>query len=311
MNKRGVLTVVVLLCVVAVGLLLWWSLAWRRVDGRSASQWFDVIQQAGRTVSYHAEGTVAPLTTAGSPHRFVLDQGTGGRYSMRVLRPGSDAHCALGFDGRHVWYDTGGQRTAGDTTGATGTKPRAMRLLGVATVAQRPAVGLLVHSGAVRKEIWIDRKTGVVLAMKTRFRRNVISDMRVTAIDYRAVTPAACSIPSPNAMHAVSVAEATGLLGRAPLQAQWVPRGFRAQGLLRGHCGCCKSDMVVVRYVNGISAVTLFEMAGHMQCAMGQGCAMAPSGSALVATRQVGGLSVTAVGMVDSHVLRRILDSVR
>lgn len=303
MTRRISLIVVLLLLVLGVG--LWAFGVLRRVDGRSAAQWLALTQQAAHTVTYHAEGHT---TANGTRATFTLDQGEGGRYTMHV----TDANgrcCALGFDGKQHWYDAGQRQTAVDGQGQQPVPTRATsRILGAGRVAGRPVVRLVVYSKPLRKEIAVDRKTGVILAMTTRQQRRVQSDMRVDRITYQPVQVAGCATAT--TARAVSDADARKALGTPLLRPAWLPAGFVSTGVVLGPCNCCDRPMATLHYTNGVTSLTLFEMADH-GCVMASGCAMAPDAHTLVEERTSRGLTITAVTTLTHHDLTRVLDSLR
>jgi negative regulator of sigma E activity len=178
-------------------------------------------------------------------------------------------------------------------------------------VAGRSSVILRVQRGNLSKELSIDRETGVVLRMVTTDHRREVSRMVIQHITYEPVTVTPCPPDAETAMKPVSHPEVSTILGRQAVEPRWLPDGMTARGTFREWCNCCQQEMVVLRYADGVRTLTLFEGAGHHQCAMAAGCHMASSGSAYVEARRVGRVTVTAVGDVDRETLANILRSLQ
>lgn len=303
--KRKVIGIGLLLALAATAFVIWEAEGTRRIDGRTAHGWLLLAEHARQSVPYQAEGrTVAQGTTA----RFELQQGKQGRYAMQVT-DAKGKHCTLGFDGAQVWYATGA-RTVSAPGNDTAHLPESadVHLLGTDTIAARPAVRLSLRSGDVRKELALDRKTGVVLAMASYDGKREISRMQLDNIIYRAV-----EVPSRPA-DAADVRPATlrqmrERIGHAPLQPTWLPEAFTARGMYVDSCSCCQTAMAVLHYSDSLRAVTLFEFVGDHACAMSEGCRMAPRSGELVESRRVGKFTVIAVGNIDRRTLDRLLDS--
>jgi negative regulator of sigma E activity len=69
--------------------------------------------------------------------------------------------------------------------------------------------------------------------------------------------------------------------------------------------------MAALRYSDGVSMLTLFEMSAKDSCMTEGGCGMAATGQDLVMSRVVGNVTVTAVGNVDSATLKRFIGSLQ
>ncbi|MHB0935665.1 MAG: hypothetical protein ACYDCO_07495 [Armatimonadota bacterium] len=297
----------VLLLAAAAG-VTWAWLSWRTVDGRNASAWLAFTHQASQRVSYRANGHT---TWQGTPATFSLTQGEQGRYVMRV----TDARgqlCTLGHDGRFTWYQANAHtvRTAKTEAAPMPSHVRS-RIVGTSTVAGRPSVTLRVRSGNLSKALSIDRETGVVLRMVTTDHQREVSRMDVQHITYEPVTVTPCPSDADTAMKPVTHPEVSTILGRQAVEPHWLPDGMTARGTFREWCNCCQTEMAVLRYADGVRTLTLFEGAGHHQCAMAEGCHMAPSGSAYIETRRVGQVTVTAVGDVDRETLAKVVRSLQ
>ena len=281
----------------------------RRVDGRTPARWLAFADAASRRVSYHAEGHDR---TQGVPSRFLLDQGTNGRYVM-TTEDARGRQSALGYDGSQLWYATG---TKAEKIAVTQTLspslPGRARILGTAMLAGRPVVRLSVSSGSLRKTLSIDRKTGIVLAMTTAASGKERSSMVIDRIAYHAVDVQCCGQAClPLARHVDSATLAAGLGGHLLLP-RWLPAGMVLTDMLLGPCPTCGQPMGTLRYSDGLNAITLFEMidCAHM-CDMGAGCRQAGNEGAVVANTTIGGCSVTAVGSVEAHSLDKVLASMR
>lgn len=294
--------------IVIIGAACWFIAGHARVDGRSAAGWLEFARRENRAVAYHAEGQTR---TDGQQARFILDQGNDGRYSMRVTGPGQQ-QCTLGYDGRQLWYTTGSQtEKRADTDGPIPPVNAKARILGTGAVAGRPVVRLSVKSGNSRKTISIDRQTGVILAMTTMFRRQVVSEMTVEQVTFGPVRVMSCSGQQASAIESATPAQLTQMLGGTLLHPGWLPAGFAPTGTFTSSCNCCAREVAVLRYSDGVRTLTLFEMRSRMMCAMGKGCQMAPTGNALVAARCIGELSVTTVGNLDAGTLQRVVDNLK
>jgi len=279
----------------------------RRVDGLSGREWLAKTERAAQTVSYHAEGHT---TAEGKQAKFTVDQGTGGRYCMTIVDAGG-RDCSIGYDGKRTWYAAEDKQESA----VPGTKqPPAVlhgRVTGTSTVAGRPAVLLSVRSGSLKKLIAVDRKTGVVLSMRTLFGDKPVSEMALEKIEYRAVAPVKQARDAQPVLQAATTQQLSKLLGHAVLQPNKAPRGMKLEGTYRDRCPCCGADMAVLRYTDGLATLTLFEMRSDMMCAMDGGCHMAPGNNALVESRTIGDITVAAVGTLSAKELDRVLDSLK
>jgi len=285
----------------------WQWTQYRRVDGRTGRQWLALVEQAAQTVPYRAEGHTI---TDGKQARFTVDQGTGGRYRMRLV-DAKGRCCSLGNDGARTWYtaENTAESMATDDRLAAAT-PRG-RITGTAMIAGRSAVLLAVHSGPLRKLIAVDRRTGIVLSMRTLFRDKPVSEMQLDKIDYREDIPAVKAPSTATVLQAATSQELAKLLGQPVLYPGRLPQRFTLKGTYVDRCSGCQMDKAVLRYTDGLSTLTLFEMRNGMMCAMGNGCQMAPGDNALVETRTFGNLTVAAVGTLSAKELDRILDSLK
>ena len=289
-------------------LLGFWGFGYiRRVDGRNATAWLSFAAQASRSVSYHAVGSTR---SGGRQAQFTLDQSSDGRYTMQTT--GADGKAGtLGFDGKRLWC-----RTCNGQSSITTSDPQQVpasarcRIIGTGAIAGRPVVRLAVHSGAMRKELAIDRKTGVILAMDTRFHRQDVSTMRVDSISYQPVIIEGCAFKSASSAHPATDSMIVNALGQM-LRPQWLPRGMSAAETYLGPCSCCGKPMASLHYSDGVSSLTLFEMSAKMTCMAGGGCQVTPTGNMLVASRITGDIAVTAVGNVDVRTLKRVLESLQ
>ena len=292
-----------------VGVSLWGYGYVRRVDGRSPAQWLAYADQASQQIAYHAEGQ---SITNGTCARFMLDQGTDGHYVL-TTRDAQGRLCSLGYDGSHVWYSTGAKQEKITVSRAQDTPvPERARILGTATLAGRPVVRLSVTNGRLQKTMAIDRETGIVLAMATSVRRHLQSEMRVDRVEYRPVAVQPCTMECATRAKAVDRATLAAQLGGKIVEPHWLPDGFMLTDTLLEPCGECGQPMGVLRYSDGMSAITLFEMSRHaMMCDMGEGCRQTGSAHALVANTNVGAIAVTVVGTVDATTLQKIMDHLR
>lgn len=290
-----------------VGALWGWQ-TWRRVDGRTANQWLAFTHQATQNVSYEASGQT---TWHGTPASFTLAQADQGRYLMRVTDAKGQA-CLLGDDGESTWYQAKGKtiRTASASPTPVPTHARC-RILGTATIAGRPSVTLRVQSGDVRKDLSIDRETGVTLAMMTANRQREVSRMTIERIAYQPVAVARCPMHAKATMQAMSRDESAALLGTRPVEAGWLPTGMTLRGVFRQWCTCCQQETAVLRYSDGVRSVTLFEMPGGYMCGLESGCRMAPTSGELIDSRRMGNITVVAVGNVDRKTLTKVIEHLR
>jgi len=308
MTRGWKLISLVLSIALLVGLGCWRYPALRRVDGRSAAQWLAFAEQAGRTVSYHAEGAT---WANGQRAHFTLEQGRAGCYTLQTT-DANGQRCTMGCDGHRLWYtnDQHAAKVVSAAPSSTTPAPVAGRILGTGELAGCSVVRLAVQSGDTWKEITVDRHTGVILAMTTQFRHRRISAMRVEKIAYRDVTVHPCTLPTAGALATATPAQVRKALGRDALQATWLPAGMQLAQIYQTVCCCGHQGMIVVRYSDGVSTLTLSQTA-NCPCEMGSGCLQAPSGHTLVAIRKVGAVRVIAVGPFDAGTMRKVLDSVR
>lgn len=295
-----------ILVLLLAGVGLWGYGYVRHVDGRSPAQWVVYADQASQRVAYHAEGH---STSNGTRAGFILNQGIDGHYRMTTC-DAQGRRCTLGYDGSQVWYASGTrqEKIAVSQTPKTPV-PERVRILGTATMAGRPVVQLAVTSGRLQKTLAIDRNTGIVLAMTTSVSRRLQSEMRVDYVEYRAVVVQPCAMDCATRAKAVDRATLAARLGGRIIEPHWLPKGYLLTEMLLEPCGKCGQPMGVLRYSDGVSAITLFEMSRHaMMCDMGGGCRQVGDTHALVANANVGDDVVTVVGSVDAPTLRKILD---
>ncbi len=287
---------------------MWASSTGRAVDGRSASQWLALVEQASHTVSYHAMGT----TSLGrQTAHFLLDQGREGCYTCRTI-DAAGKRCTMGYDGCRMWYanDQHAAEAVSDKQTTTIPDHVVSRILGSGQLAGRPVVRLSLQSGTARKEITVDRQTGVILAMKTQLAHGQHSEMRVEKISYRDVAVQPCSVPADAAIYPVTPQQASEILGQQAPLPTWLPEGMTLAKMYHRYCCCNPRGMVVVRYSDGVTTLTLFETSG-CNCDMGSGCLQAPSADALVETRTIGKVKVTAIGELEAETLHKVLESLR
>lgn len=314
MKSRILLVAIIIVGAVALAAFAWQRLEFRRVDGRDGRAWLTYVEQAANQVSYSAQGYTI---VADKKSIFQLQQGTGGAYSMRVTDP-KGRQCCVGNDGKSAWYATGAKVESTPVCNCASTPTPHGRVTGTTMVAGRPAVQLSVSSGPLRKVIAVDRKTGVILSMITYFGDRgafsdpkKISEMAIDRIDYRAVTPQTHPVKSQVTLRPASLETLAKLLGRQPMLPRWLPDGFaRNASTFQDHCPCCNSDMAVLRYTDGLATLTVFEMS-HMMCAMSSGCHMAPTEGALVDTRNIGDITIVAVGNLSAGDLHRVIMNLR
>lgn len=304
--RRVLGIMLVLAALFALGVWVLW--APRRVDGHTAAQWLTMVEAASRSASYQAVGT---STTGGHSARFVLAQGRAGCYTLRTTDAAGQC-CTLGYDGQCLWYanDQHAAQVVAGQPAATRPTRAASRILGTGRRAGRPVVLLSVQSGMTRKVMAVDRQTGVILAMTTEMARRSVSEMRVDAICYQPVTVPRCAVSSAEAMEVATPARARAVLGRDALRPCWLPAGMAVVGSYLAPCCCNPHGMIIVRYSDGVSTLTLFQTKG-CQCAMGTGCLQAPTEHALVESRTFGDIRVTAVGSLDAGTLQKVMASLR
>ncbi len=298
------LAVLLLLAAVAAAGALASRPAPARVAGKSAPEWLRLAARAARTVSYRSEGESA---TRGVSGHFVLNQGTEGKYLLQVR----DAHgraCTLGFDGQVAWYET--KQKAAKTSGRDAPLPSHAKatLLGETEVAGRPAVRLLVHAGDTHKDLALDARTGVILAMTTRFRGKEISRLRTATISYRPVTLRRCPLPDTATLPEATPADVHRLVGEKTLPPAWLPKGFIARRPVVHTCDCCGHQMIGLRYADGLRSLTLLETHRRNSC-LEHGCYLSAGEGQVTATRVVGDIAVIAVGDLDQGTLERVLGS--
>jgi hypothetical protein len=305
--KTRVFLPLMLIVAVALAAAGWQWTQNRRVDGRSGSEWLTRVEHAAQTVPYHAEGRT---TVEGKEARFTIDQGTGGRYCMRIVDE-KGRGCSLGFDGERTWYSAE-EKVESMETGVSRTEiPLHGRVTGTAIIAGRPAVLLVVRSSSLKKLIAVDREKDVILSIRTTFRDKKVSEMVLEKIEYRAAGPEEQTPDATAVLRASTTPQLTKLLGRPMLRPGWLPQGFKLEGTYQDRCPCCDTEMAVLRYTDGLATLTLFEMRGNMMCAMEGGCHLAPGENALVESRNIGDLTVAAVGTLTAKELDRILDSLK
>jgi negative regulator of sigma E activity len=250
----------------------------------------------------------------GTPATFTLDQGKQGQFEMTVV----DAHgrrCLLGDDGRYSWYRTGSKtvRTAAGSNALPLPVKANSKILGIGTQAGRRVVRLLVQNGDVAKEISIDRNTGALLAMTTRERRRVVSRMQFHHIVYQKDVPIGVCTKSAGltTIHTATQAEVAQLLKAQPVVPTWLPESMKSQGMYREQCQCCRQEMAVLRYSDGLRSLTLFELPGEHTCMMTQGCQMAPAQDDLLDSRRIGNISIITVSDLDRVTLQHVLATLR
>lgn len=302
-------TLLMLLIAVAVALAAagWHWSENRRVDGLSGREWLAKTEHAAQTVPYHAEGRTI---VEGKQAKFTVDQDTGGRYCMKIV-DADGRNCSMGYDGKRTWYAAEDKQESAVSGAKQPTAVLHGRVTGASIVAGRPAVLLSVRSGSLKKLIAVDRKTGVILSMRTLFGDKPVSEMALDKIDYRAVEPVKGAKDAQAVLQAATPQQLSKLLGHAVLQPNKAPRGMKLEGTYQDHCPCCGEDMAVLRYTDGLATLTLFEMRSGMMCAMEGGCHMAPGKNALVESRTIGDITVAAVGTLSAKELDRVLDSLK
>jgi len=277
----------------------------REIDGKTAEDWLEYAQSSARTLAYHAEGI---SWTNGVERTFHLDQAHGGSYVLQVDGISGADSATIGFDGTKTWFDDGKTTLQADTNSARYQQipPESAQLIGLGSEAGLSVVRLTLASGPTRKLLAIDRTTGVILAMITSFRGADVSRMRLSRIRY-GEHHFQCRPPA-NAVQyrAANESEAAAVMGGHLITLDWLPPGYRADGIFIGWCDCCQTHMAMRRYSDGINTFTLFQTPCLTGCAESEGCFMAPSGSALVETKTVGNATATLVGTLTPGQAQRI-----
>lgn len=307
--RRLVSIIVGTLFLLLVATCIWGYGYIRRVDSRSPAQWLAFADQASRTVAYHAEGS---SLSNGMRATFILDQDSGGRYAM-TTRDTRGRLCSLGYDGDQLWYSAGNKQEKMAVSAATDKPlPEHAKIIGLATIAGRKAVRLFLISGHLEKRLAIDRKTGVVLSMTTRVRRQPVSEMKIKQISYRAVIVPICNMACCTQARSVDRPTLERALGSKVLEPRWLPAGYVLTDMLLESCAECGNPMGVLRYSDGIGDVTLFEMSQRDKlCSMGEACRPAATDEMLVVSKTSGAFSITAVADLDAHTLQRVLNSIK
>lgn len=292
-----------------IGAGIWGFSYIRRVDGRSPGQWLAFAEQASSMVAYHAKGRSLANNTRAT---FILDQSTAGRYVMNT-RDTQGNLCSLGYDGSQVWYSTETKKEKMAVAAKMAIPvPERAKIVGLGTVAGRAVVRLAIASGHLQKSLAIDRRTGVLLSMTTRMQGHPVSEMLIDSISYQPIDISPCTEEC--SMRAQSTDRTTleRHLGEKIVEPRWLPDGYTLSDMLLKRCDECEKPMAVLRYADGVGAVTLFEMPQHeMTCTMCTTCRPAATAQTLVASKTVGAFIVTAAGTMDMRTLQRVLDSVQ
>lgn len=304
---KGISIGIVILLLVVAGM---WGYGYiRRVDSRTPAQWLAYADHANQSVAYHARG----YSVTNKVHAtFSLDQSTDGRYNM-TTRDTKGHVCSLGYDGSHVWYTAGTTQEKMTVAASKETPvPDHAKIVGLGIIAGRKVVRLAVTNRQIEKSLAIDRSTGVVLSMSTRVQGKPVSAMVIEQIAYRPVAISSCSMACCARAQSINRTALEKQLGGKVAEPQWLPTGYVLTDMLLEPCGECKMPMGVLRYSDGIGAVTLFEMSQHdMMCSMGAQCHPAATNHTLVDSKTIGTLSVTAVGTMDARTLQQIMKSLR
>jgi negative regulator of sigma E activity len=240
-------------------------------------------------------------------------------------------------DGEHTWRIDPGAHAAfsSDAAGCRDTADRlslfadnhVVEMLGTARVAGRDAYMLAVktRSGQVRKLLWVDSKTHVVLRSedygadgKPR------SATRLHSITYLADLPDSlferpskvqqgrCLEGAGKSMTRDELSRAIGFRVRLP---RWVPDGYRLDGFRLYDCPCgCGHRSARVGYTNGLNVISIFETSGDSGCLTEGKCDMhegecSVCGQTAVVTRK--DISFVVLADVKSAELRRMAGSLK
>lgn len=144
------------------------------------------------------------------------------------------------------------------------------------TVAGRRTVLVRLERRELRRELWLDRETGLLLRMRMR-RAGQATDTwfsefslgrRAEEVDF---TPPVGPQRSLSEVHPGP----TQLVATPPREPTWLPRGYRRlPGEYRYHCPCgCGMVAAHLVYSDGLNQVSVFYLdPAHAGCALSDGC---------------------------------------
>ena len=229
-------------------------------------------------------------------------------YITMVTRAANGGQSIVGYDGHQFfWYTSGDNQHASPPLPPRRRHPRHTGdLLARPCSLPGPRMRLVVAGGQVEKVLALDRRTGVVLGMTTWQQHRKISEMQVQHIDYHAVAVTPCDARCAATSREAGLDEISRRVGEKLLLPAWLPAGLVPAGQLVGPCPLCGHPMAV-RYSDGLTTITLFEMPWNCGCCMGQGCFQSAGAHDLVLHYTGTRMAVTLVGNLDRQYAERVL----
>ncbi len=249
----------------------------------------------------------------------------------------------VGNDGNTTWrYDPKTERLViSDNTNCTSDADKLRLLLenhritlaGTDTVAGRQTYSLVVRpkdSGEIRKRLWIDKATSVVVRQEDYGTNGKLqSSTRFTSIQFEKrfpdklfEAPSDVKTKVSNRMLGATMSpgklsEAVEFTVRAP---KYIPKGYKLDGYRLYACPCeCPHQSAYIRYSNGLSSVSVFESKVGSGCRAEAGCGKSegPMGTCEVkradrdeiARLEKDGISFVVVADMDGRELRKIAES--
>ncbi len=180
-------------------------------------------------------------------------------------------------------------------------------------------------SAGVRKRIWLDDKTSIVLKSEEYAPDGkLLSSTAFKTIGYKA-SIADSLFREPSGMQGMGCFQGTGKamsrdelskeIGFQVVMPKYVPQGFRLDAYRLFSCPCqCGHKSAYIRYTNGMDSISVFETPAGTGCMKTGRCGMHGGGCSVhdqTAMMTADGKSFIVIGNVNPHELRRITDSLR
>lgn len=199
-------------------------------------------------------------------------------------------------------------------TGSTHIAGRTARIVEVRT-----------PSGELRKRLWVDDKTCIILASENcASDGKLLSKTALATIDYDAAVPDSLyAKPSGKGEitcfkgggQAMSYDQLSKALGYRVMVPGYVPSGFKLDAYRLFKCPCmCDHRSAYTRYTNGMGSISIFETSADSHCLKQGGCNMRDGGCSMhdqTAVVTSHGRSFIVIGDASPQDLKKITESLK
>lgn len=193
-------------------------------------------------------------------------------------------------------------------------------------IAGQKTISILLKpktSGRPHKRLWVDPRHGVVLkSVSYSADGSERGVMETTSIRYNAdVDPALLQLPDEGNIVKISrplSTEASANLGIAPREPDYLPQGFRLDGVYDFECQCnCNHKAIQMVYTDGLNTLSIFQTANAHTCCTdtchvtGSGCVMQTASIGKIGNVAADDRNVVVVADLPASEIQKIAESYR